>query len=234
MKQQLTIDFALQLEATFEHFFAADNQVLIDNLKQFVETESDIPSKQLFYIHGGKGAGKSHVLQALCHFADQKDKLAQYLPANQLLDMSPEFTLGLENCELLLIDDVQLFQHSPIWQTTIFDLINRCIEAGNKIIFTANKPADQIDFTLPDLVSRLNWGQKWPLYALDDEQRKAMLTLRSQARGIPMSDELANFIVLRCQQDNASILSCLDKLDKESLLEKRKITIPFVKSVMSW
>lgn len=133
-----------------------------------------------------------------------------------------------------MIDDVHLLAGNSEWQQTLFDLINRCLEAGNKMVFSALKPADQLALSLPDLVSRLNWGQKWALKSLSDEQRKAMLFLRSKARAIPMTDELANYIVLRCQQDNASIMNCLERLDRESLTEKRKLTIPFVKQVMSW
>ncbi len=234
LKQQLTIDFAFEPEASFEFFYPAENQLLVENLKQFLTLESEQYSRQLLYLHGLTGSGKSHLLQALCHYAGTLGKTAQYLPADQLIQLPQEFTLGLEVNDLLVIDDVDLFVSDFSWQKSLFDLINRCLEQGCKLLFSAKVPAADVGFELPDLVSRLNWGEIWLLKPLTEEQRQAMLQLRSEARGIPMSDELASYIVLRCQQDNASILKCLERLDKESLTEKRRLTIPFVKNVMGW
>ncbi|MCU4674689.1 DnaA regulatory inactivator Hda [Catenovulum sp. 2E275] len=234
MKKQLTINFAFEPEASFEYFYPADNALLVANLKQFINLESQQYSRQLLYIHGASGCGKSHILQAICHFADELGKTAQYLPAEQLMQLPKEFTLGLESNDLLVIDDVDLLVSDYDWQQALFDLINRCLEQGCKLLFSAKLPASDVGFELPDLISRLNWGEIWLLKPLSDVQRQAMLQLRSEARGIPMSDDLASYIVLRCQQDNASILKCLERLDKESLTEKRRLTIPFVKNVMGW
>lgn len=234
LKQQLTINFAFEPEASFDFFYAQGNQLLVENLKQFINQDSQQYSRQLLYLHGMTGCGKTHLLHAVCHHCDEAGKTAQYLPAEQLMQLPQEFTFGLENNDLLVVDDVDLFVNSFEWQKNLFDLINRCLEQNCKLIFSAKKPADDVGFELPDLVSRLNWGEIWLLKPLSDEQRQAMLQLRAQGRGIPMSDELASYIILRCQQDNASILSCLECLDKESLTEKRRLTIPFVKNVMGW
>lgn len=234
LKQQLTINFAFEPEASFEFFYAHGNELLVANLQQFITHQANSYSRQLLYIHGPHGSGKSHLLQSVCHFAGELKKTAQYLPADQLIQLPREFTFGLEVNDLLVVDDVDLFSTDLEWQKNLFDLINRCLEQGCKMIFSALKPADDVGFELPDLLSRLNWGEIWLLKPLSDEQRQAMLKLRSEARGIPMNDELASYIILRCQQDNASILKCLERLDKESLTEKRRLTIPFVKNVMGW
>ncbi|MER2492579.1 DnaA regulatory inactivator Hda [Catenovulum sediminis] len=234
MKQQLTINFTHELEASFDYFYQQGNEMLLANLQEFVTANVNVHSQQLMYIHGPKGSGKTHLLQATCHYADLNKQNAQYLPCSQLIAMPVAFTHGLEMNHLLLIDDIQEIAADDEWQTSIFDLINRTLEQGHKIVFSGSLPADDIPFTLPDLVSRLNWGQKWLVKPLDEAQRKEMLIMRSQSRGMPMTEELANFIVMRSQQDNASIMRCLEILDTQSLAEKRKLTIPFVKSVMAW
>ncbi|EWH09984.1 DNA replication initiation factor [Catenovulum agarivorans DS-2] len=234
MKQQLTIDFLYEPEAQLSSFYASGNEVLIASLQQLIQQQANSHAQNLAFVHGPMGCGKSHLLQALCQYADELNVSAQYIPCKVVKQMPTEFTYGLEANELLLIDDVDEFALDGNWQRALFDLINRCLELEHKVIFAARLPADAVGFNLPDLVSRLNWGQKWAIQPLNEQQRQYMLQQRSEHRGIAMPDELASYIVLRCQQDNASIIQCLDVLDQQSLAEKRKLTIPFVKSVMGW
>ncbi|WP_440904124.1 DnaA regulatory inactivator Hda [Catenovulum sp. SX2] len=234
MKQQLTIDFAFEPEAQLNSFYAAGNEVLVASLQQLIQQKAQSHAQNLAFIHGPAGCGKSHLLQALCQYADDLNISAQYLPGKVIQQMPPEFSQGLEANDLLLVDDIDAIANDSSWQTSMFDLINRSLELEHKIIFASALPADAVGFSLPDLVSRLNWGQKWAIQPLDELARQQMLQQRSEHRGIAMPDELASYIILRCQQDNASIIKCLDVLDQQSLAEKRKLTIPFVKSVMGW
>lgn len=233
-QQQLTIDFKFEIEANFNLYFEQGNELLVSSLQEFVRHAAVRPSHQIFYLYGPKGSGKSHLLQAACHLAEELKLTSQYLPCQQLLQMPVEFTLGLELNQLLVIDDVDLIHRDMVWQTGLFDLINRVLEQGHKILFSAAMAGNETGMGLPDLISRLNWGQKWRIAALDDRARMKMLVMRAQARGIPMQDEVASFIITRCQQDNASILACLNRLDQQSLAKKRRFTIPFVKEAMQW
>ncbi|WP_017445988.1 DnaA regulatory inactivator Hda [Gayadomonas joobiniege] len=233
-QQQLTIDFKFEIEANFDLFYGKGNELLLASLQAFVASDARTASQQIIYLYGPKGSGKSHLLQAACHLAEQKSLTSQYLPSHYLLQMPLEFTFGLEHNQLIVVDDVDTLKINHTWQAGLFDLINRVIEQGHKIIFAASVPANESGIELPDLISRLNWGQKWRVRPLGDEARMQMLKMRAQARGIPMQEEVASFIINRCQQDNASIMACLNKLDKQSLAKKRRFTIPFVKEVMQW
>jgi DnaA family protein len=49
-----------------------------------------------------------------------------------------------------------------------------------------------------------------------------------------MSDDVAGFIMRRAPRRLGQLLGILDKLDENSLQAQRRLTIPFVKSVMGW
>jgi DnaA family protein len=56
--------------------------------------------------------------------------------------------------------------------------------------------------------------------------------LRATARGMEMNDEVANFIINRSSRSAKELFSLLDVLDRKSLADKRKLTIPFVREVI--
>ena len=60
------------------------------------------------------------------------------------------------------------------------------------------------------------------------------LQLRAKGRGMEMSDEVAKFILSRAPRDTNDLFHLLDHLDDASLQQQRKLTIPFVKDVLSF
>jgi DnaA family protein len=49
-----------------------------------------------------------------------------------------------------------------------------------------------------------------------------------------MGEDVAAFILRRAPRSLAQLLAALDQLDDNSLKAQRRLTIPFVKSVMDW
>ena len=49
-------------------------------------------------------------------------------------------------------------------------------------------------------------------------------------RGTP--DEVAEFLIKRISRDMHSLFAMLDRLDRESLVAQKKLTIPFVKGLL--
>ena len=90
----------------------------------------------------------------------------------------------------------------------------------------------QLRIGLPDLLSRLGWGVVYQLKALDDGQRMQALQLRAQQRGCEMPDETASYLLRRLPRDLPALFDLLDQLDEASLAAQRKLTVPFVKSVL--
>ena len=89
---------------------------------------------------------------------------------------------------------------------------------------------DQI--TLPDLQSRLSWGPVLQLKELDDADKMAALQLRAKGRGFDLPDEVAQFLMRRSPRDMSSLFALLDRLDEASLVQQRKLTIPFVRNLI--
>lgn len=228
VQQQLTLSgVRLQDNATFDNFYSDANQQLCDFLQTL------FASNELYvYIWGNPGAGCSHLLQACCHKAHELNKTAMYLPLSEYHHLTPEILDGLEEMDLVVLDDIQVVMQQSEWEEAIFHLFNRLRSNQRQLLIGANNPPNEIGVKLPDLLSRLNWGVIFRVNALTDEDKVLALQLRAKHRGIKMPEEVAGFLLRHYSRSTNDLFEALDKLDTASLAEQRKLTVPFVKQVL--
>lgn len=193
----------------------------------------------VIYLWGSTGTGKTHLLQAACHQAVLLDSsraaAVVYLPLTQALQtdpLDPAMLEGLEHLALICIDDIQAIAGQPQWETALFHLYNRIRAHGARCIIAGNSGPHGVGLHLPDLVSRLCWGQVLHLNVLDDEAVIGALQLRARHRGLELPEEAARFLWRHYPRDMTSLFALLERLDRDALAAQRKLTIPFVKTFM--
>ena len=71
------------------------------------------------------------------------------------------------------------------------------------------------------------------LQLLSDEEKQAALQLAANQRGFELPNSVAQFILTHCARQQGELFQLLIKLDEASLVAKRKLTIPFVKQILS-
>jgi len=231
---QLALSVQLPDDETFDSYLSEANKTVVSQLALFIERTDQSQSSQprSFYLFGLTGVGKSHLLHACSAYASQLTKTSVCLSCAELLELSVEFLDGLEQINVICLDDIQLIAGNKIWQQAIFDLYNRVLEQNNCLLISGDQSVGQLGLTLPDLVSRLSWGLTEQLKPLNDGDKVIALQFRASKRGLVLSDEAANFLLNRLSREMANLISSLDILDKASIREQRKITIPFIKNVL--
>jgi len=118
------------------------------------------------------------------------------------------------------------------WEEAVFHLYNQIREQGGGLVVSSHSAPAHLQLCLPDLRSRLGWGLMYQLKSLDDRQRLQALQLRAQQRGCEMPDETGRYLMRRLPRDMPVLFDLLDQLDEASLVAQRKLTVPFVKSVL--
>lgn len=233
MPQQLPLAVQLPDDETFSSFVEGNNSQVVQHLQSLADNSaSELPF--LTYLGGESGQGKSHLLYAVCHACLETGTSHIYLDLNQRGELSGEILTGLENVSLICLDNVHSIASEHTWQVAVFDLINRVKEQQNShLLISSVKAPQHLSMTLPDLGSRLNWGLYYHLQPLDDELRQEALMIRAARRGMSMSSDVARFMTSHLKRDMPSLMSALDTLDNRSLMDQRKLTVPFVKSVLS-
>ncbi|HET7649228.1 MAG TPA: DnaA regulatory inactivator Hda [Gammaproteobacteria bacterium] len=225
---QLPLAIRLADSATFGNFHAAVNQAAVDALRLLAQQGGE----RAMFLWGADGSGKSHLLQAACHAASASGRRAIYLPMSQAVLLDPDVTENLESCALVCVDDVQRTAGIEPWQHALFALFNAVAERGGCVVATARSAPGAIPRLLPDLASRLAWGPVFQLQVLDDADKIAVLKARASRRGFDLPDDTAQFLLNRLKRDMHTLCAMLDKLDTASLIAQRKLTLPFVKSLL--
>lgn len=216
---QLPLQIKLNDAATFENYLPAGNADLLKILQAGTEA--------YLYLWSGEAAGKTHLLQALCHTAGPGQ--AMYLPLEEVALLEPEVLEGLDQYNLVCLDDVRCIAGKPDWELALFNLYNQLRESGGRLCISSNAPPNQLGIKLADLVSRLNWGLVYQIQPLSDQHKTAALQLRATQRGFQLPDEVANYLLSRFPRDLHNLFAILDKLDEATLQAQRRLTIPFVK-----
>jgi len=228
MNRQIPIQFEFYTTQTFDSFYAGSNLEVIEALKHF----STVNDEHFIYLWGEKSAGKSHLLNSCCQWANKQGRDVRLLPMQQLLKMEPEFLEGLSGAELICIDDVQLICGDPDWEMAVFDLFNQQRESGQQLIVTGDCPPANLKCDLPDLQTRLSWGITLELKAFSDEELLERLTRQAAALGMDFGPEVGRYLLARFPRDSQTLNKILARLDQESMVAQRRITIPFLKSVL--
>ncbi|QEI14135.1 DnaA regulatory inactivator Hda [Cellvibrio japonicus] len=232
--RQLSLGVSLNDDATFDNFYAPASQhhnaLVVDGLRRQVEGKAEA----FVYLWGAPGAGLTHLLQASCHYAQTLGQSIQYLPLRDMAGYAPaELFVGLEALDLVCLDCLTSIAGRGDWELAIFNLYNALRDGGKKLLVAAEQSPRELPLQLEDLRSRLQWGVTYQVHSLSDEDKQQALQKRARARGLELNDEVAQFIIQRLPRDTNELFCQLQRLDQASLAEQRKLTIPFVKKVLS-
>jgi len=232
---QLVLSVQLPDDEIFDNYLSKSNCAAVSQLGLFLDNtqQEQINKPRCFYLFGLSGVGKSHLLHASSAYVAKLNKTSVCLSCAELLTLSVDVLDGLEQINVICLDDIQLLAGNKIWEQAVFDLYNRVLEQNNYLVVSGDQSVNQLGLTLPDLVSRLSWGLTEQLKPLSDGEKITALQFRASKRGLILSDDAANFLLNRLSRDMASLIASLDALDKASIREQRKITIPFIKDVLN-
>lgn len=215
---QLPLGVQLAESASFDSYFAGPNLEAVRALT------GEAP---LVLLYGPPGSGKSHLLQALLRDAPPGLTCA-YLPLRLLAAETPaEATEGLEDADLVCVDDAEIALGQPGWGETLLRLIDARRAHGLRTVLTAAAAPDRLE-GLRDLRTRLSAGAVYGLKPLDDAQRAEFLRARAKARGLELPPDAAAYLLARLPRDAGSLIRALEGLDAALLTAQRRLTLAFV------
>ena len=231
-RAQISFPFPIDDGARLDRFFCAEgNAELLEILQGMVAGEGP----RSLYFHSREGEGRSHLLQALCHFGDSLHRRSHYLPLSQLSEFSPRGLLeGLEQVDLLCLDDLEAVAADAEWERALLHLYNRQIDAGGRLVVGAETALAASEVKLPDLRSRLGAGVVRVLQPLNDEERCALFRRRVREYGLRIDARTERFILERASRATGALLESLKRLQAMAVDRRRQLTVPFVKEACGW
>jgi len=223
---QLALPLQLADHAVFASFLNSGNEALVATLGRIAADDEGHGC----WLWGASATGKTHLLQAVCEAAGDR---AAYMPLAMVAEAGPGVLDGLSSRELVCVDDIDKVAGKAEWELALFDLCNQVFDAGSQLLVSAASTPRQCPIEMADLRSRLARLPVFQIHALGEDERVSALQLRSRHRGLELPDDAARYLLKRSRRDMASLYELLDTLDREALRAKRRLTIPFVREVLS-
>lgn len=227
---QLSLPLYLPDDENFASFYPGENQELLAALQSALQQEQG----SYIYFWSGEGSGRSHLLHACCQALSQQHQAVGYVPLDKREQFAPEILEGMEQLALVCIDNIETIAGDDIWEMAVFNLYNCIKDNGHTRLFVSgDSPPRQLNLRLPDLASRLDWGQVYKLQALSDDDKLLALQLRARLRGFELPEDVGRFLLKHLQRKMSTLFKTLDQLDHASIIAQRKLTIPFVKQTLA-
>lgn len=225
--RQLPLGVRLRTSATFATFHAGENGPLVALLDERAHAGGAPP----LWLWSAPGTGRTHLLQAACARATELGRASAYLPLG--VDwLAPEMLGGLETLALVCLDDLERVAGDAAWERALFVLHNELAERGGALVVAASAAPSGLALALPDLRSRFAAGVVWQVRPLGEEAQPAALQSRAAALGLELPDETLQYLLRRLPRDYAALCEVLDRLDAAALELQRRLTVPFVRSVL--
>jgi len=231
---QLPLKIGLRQEVCFDTYSAEEESVAF-KLSQFQKSLADQYSDESFYLFGEAGTGKTHLLQAACRFVTERNRASVYLPlADASLPLIADVLNGLEQTPLVCLDDVDAVLGDRDWEGALTNLIMRAKVLGHQVVMSGRDEITSWSIASSEWLQALMSIMPIALKPLTRKQDIVMALQRHALKlGFELPIEVGNYLVKQFSNDLQELLSVLKLLEQASFVEKRRMTLPFVKHILS-
>ncbi len=228
---------------SFDNFVVGPSNQLAHAASVAAGTEPGKRYNPLF-IYGGVGLGKTHLVNAIGHRIVQDNPAARilYLSAERFTN---EFIWALQNhrinefreryrqnCDVLLMDDIQFLAGREQTQEEFFHTFNALYHSDHQIIVTSDVYPQQIPEMEERLVSRFQSGMVADIQAPELDTRIAILQKKAEQEGIALSPDVALFIAQVVKSNVRELEGTLIRIAVKAELLKRAIDLELAKETL--
>ncbi len=235
--------FGLNHKYRFENFIVGKNNELAHAAAKAI-AQSPGQTYNPFFIYGGVGLGKTHLLQAIGH------EILQHHPQLKVLYTSCEkftndFVQSIKNgttskfqsyyrdIDLLIVDDIQFMAGKDQTQEQFFHTFNDLHQNNKQIIISSDRPPSAIPTIEERLKSRFSWGMIADIGSPDLETRIAILDTKVSEKNLHLDREIINYIASVVQTNIRELEGALNRIVAHLELTKTEPSLDNVKTILS-
>ena len=196
------------------------------------------------FIYGPAGVGKTHLLYAIANGIRKQNPNANivYIKGDEFTNeliaaiangKNIEFRSKYRESDLFLIDDIQFIAGKESTQEEFFHTFNKLYEEHKQIVMTSDrKPSDML--TLEDrLRTRFEWGLLADIQPPDYETRMAILKNKAKSLGLPLTDDVLNYIAVNVTNNVRQLEGTVKKILAYRDLNNMPLDLPNITRAIS-
>jgi len=190
-------------------------------------------------IYGGVGLGKTHLLQSIGNYIQKNSNLKiMYVTAENFTNdfiqsinekTQRQFQKKYRSVAVLLMDDIQFLQQKEGIQSELFNTFNDLYDTGRQIVFTSDRPVEELRGISDRLRSRFSRGLNIDIQPPDFETRVAILNAKCREKNFSMSSDVIEYIAKNISSNVRALESCITKLMAYSQLLNKDISLETAK-----
>ena len=198
-----------------------------------------------FFVYGGVGLGKTHLLHAIGHFAaaNHPELSVTYVSVetftNEFINALRDggirsFKDRYRSTDVLLIDDIQSLQGREQTQEEFFHTFNALHDSGKQVVISSDRPPKAIATLEDRLRSRFEMGLITDVQPPDLETRIAILQKRVRADRYEIHEpEVLPFIAGRVSTNVRALEGALTRVVAHGSISGRRITVDLASEVLA-
>jgi len=197
-----------------------------------------------FFVHGGVGLGKTHLLHAIGHraVANNPDLNIVYVSSetftNDLINAiraqkMEDFRARYRTIDILMIDDIQFIAGKESTQEEFFHTFNALYQSGKQVVISSDRPPKSISALEDRLRSRFEGGLIADVQLPDYEMRTAILRTKADELGVTLPDDLIEYVAHRDQTNIRELEGALNKILMMAQLYNRKLDVPLAMEALT-
>jgi chromosomal replication initiator protein len=189
-----------------------------------------------FFVYGGVGLGKTHLLHAIGHRAIENNAglnvvyVSSETFTNDLINAiraqkMEDFRARYRTIDILMIDDIQFIAGKESTQEEFFHTFNALYQSGKQVIISSDRPPKSIAALEDRLRSRFEGGLIADVQLPDYEMRTAILRTKADELGVSLPDDLIEYVAHRDQTNIRELEGALNKILMMAQLYNRKLDV---------
>jgi len=241
-KQGLLLNPNLNPNYTFDNF-------VVGSCNQFAQAAATAVAKNPgksynpLYVYGGAGLGKTHLMNAIGHFALMNNhrmkilyittekfmnELINHLQYGKILDFREKY----RSVDILLIDDIHYLGGRERTKEEFFHTFNHLYDSQKQIVISSDCPPREIPHLEERFRSRFEWGLIADIKPPDIETRIAILRKKAEMEDVNLSESVALYIADKVHSNIRELEGYLRRVIAYSSLKGEKIDLDLTKEAL--